>query len=92
MNIQVFPPRLEFFLAPAVGGVGHVVKARVIGSACPGLGSNSVRHAAFATNKTVEADRNICMLSSSCGKVRSDFSCACLRCNEKTSNLHHRWH
>lgn len=32
-------------------GVGHVVKAQVIGSACPGLGSNVVRHAAFATIK-----------------------------------------
>lgn len=84
MDIQVFPLRVEFLAWLAVG-VGHVVKAPVIGSACPGLGSDLVRHAAFATNKTVEADRNIF----SCGKVMGEFSCE-FRCNEKTSNRHHR--
>ena len=69
MDIRVFPLRVEFLVRLAVCA-GHVVKARVIGSACPGLGSDSVRHAAFATNKTVEADRNI----SSCVKVMGEFS------------------
>lgn len=59
---RVFSSQAGMFSPAAC--VGHVVKAWVIGSACPGLSSNPVRHAAFATNKTVEADRNTCRLSS----------------------------
>lgn len=36
-------------------GVGHVVKATVIGSACPVLCSHSVCHAASAANETATA-------------------------------------
>lgn len=53
MNFQVFSSQAGIFSLAV--GVGHVVKARVIGSACPGFSSNSVRHAAFATNKTVKS-------------------------------------
>lgn len=45
-------------------GVGHVVKDQVIGSVCPGLNSNLVRHAAFPRNKTAKAEGNMCVLSS----------------------------
>lgn len=41
-------------------GVGHVVKAAVIGSACPVFCSRSVCHAASAANETATADTNIC--------------------------------
>lgn len=55
-------------------GVGRV-KALVIGSGCPGPGSDPVCHAAFATNET--ADRNSCM-SPSCGrKGQSGSSTVC---------------
>lgn len=44
-------------------GVGHVVKAAVIGSACPVFCSHSVCHAASAANETATADTNICFFS-----------------------------
>lgn len=56
--------------------VGHVVKALVIGSGCPGLGSNPMCHAAFATNKTAPAGRNSRIFSSCDRKrIRCEFNC-----------------
>lgn len=65
-----FSPKPGIFSLAA--GVGHVVKARVIGSACPGLGSDSMRHAA-AANEAAPADRNICMFSPWNGEGTFDF-------------------
>lgn len=85
-----------FFSLPKPGifsvavGVGHVVKDGVIGSACPGLGSNSVRHAAFATNKTAQADGNNYMFSSCNGKDTGEFRRTCPGRNEKIINPRQR--
>lgn len=86
---QDFSPLKAGIFSLAVG-VGHVVTAWVIGSGCLGFGSNPVCHAAFATNKTAPAGRNICMFSSQNGKGQG-VSLSRLRRNHTHQNNRICW-